>query len=97
MYLNPPQEVEEVIKTVCQVHGVTEEELKKRFRGKQYVSDARQQCMYILWHQGLTMTTIGKIFKRDHSTVVYAVKVVPDRLKNEERYQELYNQTTQCL
>jgi chromosomal replication initiator protein len=65
-----------VSELVCSKFKVTFEELQSRSR-KRTVAFPRQVAMYLCRkHTEDTLADIGKVFQRDHSTVMHAVKVV---------------------
>ncbi len=67
-----------VSELVCSKFGVSFDELRSRSR-KRVIAFPRQVAMYLCRkHTEDTLADIGKIFKRDHSTVMHAVKVVSD-------------------
>ena len=63
-----------IIKTVCQAHSISKDHLisKKRTR---HIAAARQIAMFLLYTDAcLSITEIGTIFQRNHSTVSHSVK-----------------------
>lgn len=65
---------------------------------KYYIAEDRQIAMYLIRHYGrgkldnrLSLQTISRLFNRDHSTVLYALKTVEDRYKYERLYKEKLN------
>jgi chromosomal replication initiator protein len=58
--------------------GVSLDELRSRSR-KRSIAFPRQVAMYLCRkHTEDTLADIGKLFRRDHSTVMHAVKVVSE-------------------
>lgn len=74
------QEFDGIIRSVCEVYRITPELLLGRKRW-QPVAEARQMAMTILSHRGLSSTRAGQLFKRDHGTILHAVKATTDRLQ----------------
>jgi chromosomal replication initiator protein len=96
------QKTDVIIQAVVNYYCIDPELLYKRTRLRRVVA-ARQMVMYILRERTtLSLDQIGKIFNRDHTTVIHACKMIEDRtrLYEEERedYQlimsTLYNQHT---
>ena len=54
---------------------------------RQEVCDARKIICYILRNQGLTLEEIGKILKRDHSTVGYNIKEYDTMISTNRNFQ----------
>lgn len=72
------QKALELIETICIYLKVDKDDLMSKLR-KREVALARQTCMYFLQKETtLTLKQIGRIFNRDHSTVIYGVQVVKD-------------------
>lgn len=84
-----PMTVEKIIQAVCEVYTVSPEDVRGTGK-KQEVANARKMAMYIIKDIcGMTMKDIGKEFSgRDHSTVVYAVSNVEQKMKTDSYYRE---------
>ena len=94
------QEAKEIISNIEQATGISYSELRSNNRERNTVI-ARQYAMFqlydILYPLGYTLTEIGKMFNRDHSTVLYSVKQIKEGIKYNdflitkihERYGEL--------
>lgn len=99
------EEVKTIIDKVEQSTNITHQEMSSRNRQRNTVV-ARQYAIYQIYeelhHYGYSLTEIGKMFNRDHATVIYSVKIVREGLKHNdfffkrinERYEELANCTT---
>lgn len=76
-----PVTINHIVDEVCRTTGVSSEDIY----GKKHtanVSDARKMCFYIIREvTDMSYKTIGKEFNRDHSTVMYNVEKMSDRLK----------------
>jgi chromosomal replication initiation ATPase DnaA len=76
--------------------GISERKMKMKNRKLANVR-ARSMMYYILHKQGYTLISIGKIFNRDHSTIIHGLQkyqvVVPETWKNEvdEYIHQMYN------
>lgn len=63
----------------CQFH-VSLQDMQSRSRKKE-VAFPRQVAMYLSrLHTSQSLADIGKVFGRDHATVLYAIRIVTDRL-----------------
>lgn len=65
---------------VASVFGVDPSQLRRPTRGQARIALARQVAMYIAHvGYGLTLTEVGELFQRDHTTVAHACQVVEQR------------------
>jgi len=94
------KEVRDVLAKVEASTGVAYNVMRSKTRERNYVV-ARQYAIYQVYRQlhplGYTLMEIGKLFNRDHSTVLYSVKQISSGIKYNdflinkihERYGEL--------
>ena len=80
-----PKTYNTIITVVCEVTGMTELQIKgpSRFRP---VVEARQlaMCFIRIYNPKMEYKAIGKLFgNRDHSTVIYSIKMVADVVKTD--------------
>jgi chromosomal replication initiator protein len=77
-----PATVDKIIKEVADTFAVSEEEIRGPGRNGK-VSTARQVAIYVIYKiTGMSYTAIGQEFSgRDHSTIVYAIKQVTDKIQ----------------
>ncbi|WP_456433308.1 chromosomal replication initiator protein DnaA [Thermosulfuriphilus sp.] len=83
---------ERIIELVCRYFQVSREELKSPSRRRR-ISYPRQMAMYLCRKfTGETFEAIGRMFNRDHATVVHAVNSISRRSRKEPntRYQVEY-------
>ena len=74
--ITPYGTVKSIIKKVCNCFEVSESEIKGRSRERDIVIP-RQTVMYFLnVHCGLSSKALGRMFNRDHSTVLYSVNEI---------------------
>ena len=87
--ISTPVTVERIIREVCKVYNVSVRDVRGQKR-KQEISEARQMSMYIVKEVcGLTMKDIGSEFDgRDHSSVVYTINKVNERIKKDSFYRD---------
>lgn len=65
---------DEILRSVAHKHGLSVQDLKGVSR-KCHIKKARWEAMFEIRHNtDMTFQNIGKIFNRDHSTIMYAVK-----------------------
>jgi len=63
------------VRAACRLSGYTEHDFKMDWRKPDLVK-WRQAAMYVARQSGLSFPAVGRLFKRDHTTVVYACKRV---------------------
>ena len=87
--MSTPVTIEKIIIEVGKVYNVSITDIRGKGR-RQEIAEARKMSMYIIKEVcGLTMEEIGKEFSgRDHSTVVYSIKDVSNRLKTDSFYHD---------
>ena len=72
---------EEIIEKVARAYQLEPDALKGRGRSRN-VTSARQTAMYLMCRKGgMSTTQVGKVFGRDHSTVMYSLRCVAERMK----------------
>lgn len=77
---------QKVIKTVAEFYKINWLELMSRRRTRE-VADARQIAMYLIRNNSkLGVVEIGRLFNRDHSTVIYATQTVQDLIDTDKSY-----------
>jgi chromosomal replication initiator protein len=68
----------EVIDAVCKALNVSKSDLLGKCRVRD-LAIARQIAMYLIRkYHGLTLKNIGKLFNKDHSTVIYSCEMVEE-------------------
>ena len=75
-----------IIQTVCQYYDVTYEQIKSRCRVRQIVK-ARSMVSYLLnlKIEGITLSKIGVVIRRDHSSVVHEINTIKNFLTFEKQ------------
>ena len=77
---------EEIVDRVSRAFGVDPAQVRGKAKSRG-VSQARQAAMYILCRgQGLSANGAGKLFDRDHTTVLYALKSVDKKLQSDPAF-----------
>lgn len=67
------QRMERLLVPICERHGVTPEEVLGRRRTGS-IRLARAELMTELWRSGVPLAEIGRMFGRDHTTVISNVR-----------------------
>lgn len=76
---------------VCNYFNIERVELSMPTR-KRTVVTARQIAMTLIKENTkLPLTQIGKLFNRDHSTVIYAMEAVSDLCETDKKYKAQFN------
>lgn len=71
---------EKIIKIVCDSYQVDPSGLVTNKRKSNKLSDCRFLCMTMLRkYKHETLSNIGSFFKRDHTTVLHAIRTVEER------------------
>ena len=71
---------EEIIEAVCKYFKTTPQDLRSQKRDRILV-DPRHICMYVIrMKTNMQLNKIGHLFKRDHTTIMHAVKSVKNQL-----------------
>lgn len=86
-----------IIDCVCKFYGLKKEELLGRKRTKD-IALARQIAMYLITEiLSMPQEAIGRIFNKDHSTVIYAKKQIADECKKNRKLAVEINDMKQML
>lgn len=72
---NKDQVIKTAIMGVCKDYKITFEDMMSGSR-KRSISLPRMVLMYKLYQTGFTLTEVGAIFNRDHTTVINAIKKI---------------------
>lgn len=77
-------DADRIMEQVCKYFGISKNQIIAKDRRKE-ISYARQICMYLLDEMiGMPYTSIGKLFGKDHSTVIYCKNKVAQDLKSDK-------------
>lgn len=87
-----------VIKTVCELFGLKQAEIKSRKRTKE-VANARQVGMYVTKQMTqLSLSEIGRFFGgKDHATVIYACNQVEEKRQKDDNLNKIIETITRRL
>lgn len=88
----------DIIEAVCEYMELSYEQIKETNRSKRVVT-CRQMCMHFVYGRlpHVTFHDIGKMFERDHSTVIHAVGVVRDRMFLEPDFRKMVREIEKIL
>ena len=75
---------------------IESEGLNQRSRGQFYVFRRHYLCYALYRTQELTLSEIGRIFKRDHSTVLHSIRK-HEELKNDRLYQKMIEDCVELM
>jgi chromosomal replication initiator protein len=89
------KDIKDIIEKVYESTGIPFAELKSNSR-KRPVTLARQYAMYQIYDQlytkAYTLEEIGKVFNRDHSTVLHSIKMIRQLIEtNEYQTMKIHN------
>ena len=88
--LSDQKHAAKIIEQICDFYGLTQAQVKGKLRLRSYVK-ARFVAIFLLRSRtGLSLKEIGRIFHRDHTSIIYAIKIINDvmSLKFENEYKE---------
>lgn len=78
-----PVTIEHIVSEVSRTTGVSSDDIYSK-KHTSDVSDARKMCFYIIREvTDMSFKNIGKEFNRDHSTVMYNIEKMGERLKSD--------------
>lgn len=75
---------------VCLWFGVDPSEIHTTSR-KQRLNDPRSMCMYFMYKLGHTLTSIGKYYRKDHTTVLHHYYAISDRAEVDDDTKHIIN------
>lgn len=88
--LNDQKHARQIVDNVCDFYGLTIAQVKGKCRVRGYVK-ARFVSIYIIRKRtGLTLKEIGRLFHRDHTSIIHAVQTIEEvlSLRFDNDYQE---------
>jgi chromosomal replication initiator protein len=88
--LNDQKHARQIVDNVCDFYGLTTAQVKGKCRLRGYVK-ARFVSIYIIRKRtGLTLKEIGRLFHRDHTSIIHAVQTIEEvlSLRFDNDYQE---------
>jgi len=88
--LNDQKHARQIVDNVCDFYGLTTAQVKGKCRLRGYVK-ARFVAIYIIRKRtGLTLKEIGRLFHRDHTSIIHAVQTIEEvlSLRFDNDYQE---------
>ena len=85
--------IQMVLKEIADLHGVSLELMKGDARNGNLVK-ARQHAYYELHLLGFSSSHVGRIMRRDHSTVLHGIRVHKDRMRRMDEAEERKRNST---
>ena len=86
-----------IVDIVCKFYGVKKEDLLARRRTKN-IAEARQIAMYLITeYLNIPLESVGNIFGKDHSTVIYAKNKVAEDIKKFKKLEVQINDLRQMI
>ena len=72
--------VDNIIKEICKYYSLTQDQVKGKSRKREIVK-ARFIAIYIIRTEtDFKLSAIGRIFNRDHSTILHSIRIINDTL-----------------
>jgi chromosomal replication initiator protein len=73
--------MKEIIEIVSKFYGVSQEDIFNKNRNSP-IPKARQVCQYLVKNKfNYTLEETGKLFNRNHSTIIYSIKTIENELQ----------------
>jgi len=89
-----PVTVDRILNVVAEHYGVTTEDIKGTKRNAN-IATARHMCIYLMRRNTeLSLTEIGKIFSRDHSTTISSLRKIEEEKKDDPYLHSLIGELT---
>ena len=80
----------DVIDIVCQTLNINVSDIYSKTR-KRNISEARQICMYLVYNECLlSLHQVGRIFNRDHSTIIHGRRNIANWLRYEDDFKKKF-------
>lgn len=85
---------DEIIEETAKYYGISAQDIKGSSRTKEF-NIPRQISMYLIRHfTTLTLKEIGKVFNRDHTTVMHSIEKVENLIKEDQDTAEIVKDIT---
>ena len=79
-----------IIEEVCEYFDISEDEIKGKSRQQMYLVP-RYIAILLIRNQGYSLVDIGKIFYRDHSTIINALNKIDENLQWVKLAEKVHN------
>ena len=74
--------IDKIFELISRKYGVSEEDIRSKKRNDN-IAKARHLCIYLIRHMTeLSLSDIGKLFSRDHATVIASTKYVKGQIES---------------
>jgi len=85
----PPTTLVSILRGISSITGIPESEIIGRNRVQELVDARRIYCHLARKHTDKTLYSIGRLIKRDHSTVLYYDNTAQNLIKTDKDFREL--------
>lgn len=90
-------DINHIINIVCDTFNVEVDDVKSRSR-KRTFTEPRQIAIYFIRQKtNLSLKNIGRIFLRDHSTIINSIEVVTDSIQVNKRFNKKIEQLERLI
>lgn len=87
-----------VVRVVCEVFGCSEHSITLSRRKWQEIALPRQAAMVLtMQFSGAALKTVGRLFKRDHGTVLHAERAIKNRRLTDKDFRRKYSTAEQLI
>ena len=97
-YIEPEQdlneEIERMLYVVAEIVGVKKSDIESNGRQKDKVIARHIACYYLYNVFGMTLTQIGKMLKKHHSSVIHALREHDGRYACDKEYQSVFDKSS---
>jgi len=71
----------QLVEHAARKYGVSVDDLLSRNK-RQWVVEARQYAMYLVYKRVKNLSAVGELFARNHATVIHSIKLISDRIEH---------------
>lgn len=87
----------DAMRAVCQVYNITPDDIYSQDR-TQHILYARHTFNYLCRRVlGMSLTSVGRIINRDHSTIIHSVRQTQDLIEYDRNFARTYKQIAELL
>lgn len=90
-------DINHIINIVCDTFNVEVEDVKSRSRKRDFTEPRQIAIYFIRQKTNLSLKMIGRIFSRDHSTVINSIEVVTDSIQVNKRFSKKIEQLERLI
>lgn len=86
-----------IIKKVGEKYFLPENYYTSKMRIRPYVLSRQLGMYFIKKNTILTQTVIGKMYRKDHATVIHSIKTIDNLLETDKRFKIEFENLSKCL